>query len=100
MDCLTCHESVRPMTVAEMCPSLAGHPRASDPWEAQTLVGYESPEGHNHDDNCLSRVYICKNGHEQSVFKRRACPACDWKGKETCFCHSDVKVDEWPVEST
>jgi hypothetical protein len=63
-----------------------------------TCVGFFSPPGHDHDDNCLKRVYVCADGHRTVVSKRRRCPApgCDWKGKETCFCHPNPKVDEWP----
>jgi len=63
-----------------------------------TLVGYSSPSGHghDHDDNCLKRSYVCKNGHRKTVSLRRSCPACDWVGKADCFCHEGPKVDEWP----
>lgn len=61
-----------------------------------TLLGYSSPPGHNHDDNCLTQLYTCANGHDIRLSKRRTCPACDWKGKEKCFCHPGNKVDEWP----
>jgi hypothetical protein len=63
-----------------------------------TLLGYHSPPGHNHDDNCLRKVYFCENGHSQIISKRRRCPnpECDWVGKENCFCHDGKKVDEWP----
>ena len=64
-----------------------------------TYVAYYSPPGHNHDDNCLTRFYQCKNGHTTIVSKRRRCPICDWVGKETCFCHPGKKVDEWPNDS-
>jgi hypothetical protein len=62
----------------------------------QTLVGYDSPPGHNHDDNCLTQMYTCPNGHRRKIAKRRRCPVCDWVGKESCFCHNSLKVDEWP----
>lgn len=63
-----------------------------------TLVGYFSPLGHNHDDNCRTRLYACENGHRYEISKRNKCPAlgCGWKGKERCFCHKGAKVDEWP----
>ena len=63
----------------------------------RTLVGYLSPPGHNHDDNCQSRDYLCPNGHRIAVSKRNRCPACDWIGRETCFCHNGKKINEWPV---
>ena len=66
-----------------------------------TLVGYISPVGHNHDDNCRFRDYICEGcGHRESVSKRNRCPVCDWVGKERCFCHFGLKVDKWPEEET
>lgn len=64
----------------------------------ETLVGYSSPLGHDHDDNCLTRIYYCKSGHSIKLSKRRKCPHpdCDWIGKATCFCHPGKKIDEWP----
>jgi len=66
----------------------------------ETLVGYISPPGHDHDDNCQYRVYECKNGHKMEVYKRRRCsyPGCTWVGQETCSCHEGPKVDKWPEE--
>ena len=64
--------------------------------ESTTLVAYHSPPGHNHDDNCIKRSYGCRNGHMIEVSKRNKCPACDWVGKEECFCHDGKKYDEWP----
>lgn len=65
--------------------------------EMQTLVGYSRPEpGHNHDDNCRYRIYVCENGHRVRVYRQNRCDACDWRGKATCFCHEGTKVTEWP----
>lgn len=66
--------------------------------ESSTLVGYMSPPGHDHDDNCVSRRYECENGHIITVSKRNKCsnPDCDWVGREKCFCHHGKKVEEWP----
>ena len=66
---------------------------------SETLVGFYSPSGHDHNDNCLKRGYVCANGHYIGVYLRRKCsdPACDWVGKKTCFCHEGDKVDEWPT---
>ena len=68
---------------------------------SETCVGYFSPPGHNHNDNCLRREYECPCGEKVNVSKRRACshPECDWKGKEKCFCHDMEKVEEWPEDS-
>jgi hypothetical protein len=87
MTTLICPECSEPMYVD---PS-AGY------WE--TLVGYCSPPGHDHNDNCLKTVVVCSNGHQLRVSKRRRCNAegCDWVGKEECFCHPGKKLDEWPV---
>lgn len=60
-----------------------------------TLVGYYSPPGHNHDDNCRTFYFACPNGHSFSVRPLNTCPAvgCDWKGREACWCHkTEVKV--------
>ena len=64
----------------------------------ETLVGYRSPPGHDHNDNCMSREYTCGCGNRKVVSLRRRCPNpdCDWVGKEECFCHEGKKVDEWP----
>ena len=64
----------------------------------ETLVGYRSPGGHNHNDNCLIRVYRCPAGHYLNVSVRRMCPVCDWKGKTQCFCHPGKKLDKWPED--
>ena len=61
----------------------------------QTLVGYLSPKGHDHDDNCRHKVYQCVNGHAKNVSKINKCPSCDWLGKKECWCHVDPKVEEW-----
>lgn len=62
-----------------------------------TLIGCpDYPEGHNHDDNCVTRIYCCKNGHSFKLSIRRKCPVCDWKGIESCYCHYGKKLDEWP----
>lgn len=62
-----------------------------------TMVGYLSPQGHNHDDNCLTASYRCPNGHLARVTHRRKCPAdgCNWIGKLECFCHKGEKVGVW-----
>lgn len=65
-------------------------------FETQTCVGYVSPPGHDHDDNCWTREYVCPTGHIMKIGKRRRCPACDWVGKESCGCHDCIKVDEFP----
>jgi hypothetical protein len=65
-----------------------------------TCVGYMSPPGHNHDDNCVTRQYDCSCGNKVIVSKRNRCsnPDCDWVGKDECFCHEGKKVEEWPDE--
>ena len=74
---------------------------ACEQGSCRTLLGYSSPPGHDHGDNCLQKVYWCKNDHEQLVSKRNRCsnPDCDWIGKDECFCHPGKKVDEWPEVS-
>ncbi len=64
----------------------------------QTLLGYCSPKGHKHDDNCRSRTYVCASGHKHRFSIRNKCDAegCDWIGKAECFCHPGAKLAEWP----
>ena len=66
--------------------------------EWTTAVGYLSPPGHNHDDNCRTMMYVCKNGHgiKLSVRNRCSAPGCGWMGKERCWCHQLDKFNEWP----
>lgn len=76
------------------CPECGGATRAGP--VRQTLVWYASPEGHNHDDNCRRREYVCENGHSTTLSRRNACPSCDWIGKDECGCHEGKKIAEWP----
>lgn len=69
---------------------------ASDGREGSTLVGFYSPPGHDHDDNCRKRWYLCEDGHVTCVSRQNRCPACGWRGIETCFCCVGPKVKEWP----
>lgn len=50
----------------------------------QTLDGYYSPPGHDHDDNCKTYTFRCENGHEFPVIPLNECPACDWVGSSYC----------------
>lgn len=76
---------------------LCGSPLFTDGSTMTTCVGYTSPAGHDHDDNCRSRYYRCANGHGVSLSKRNKCPTCDWRGRAECFCHKGGKLDEWPT---
>ncbi len=70
--------------------------------EMKTLVGYSSEPGHNHDDNCRKRLYLCENNHKFVLSKINTC-YCGWKGKKKCFCHKGDKIDNWldvPYEKT
>ena len=67
------------------------------------MVGYFSPPGHDHDDNCTLRDYVCTGPekHGITLSKRRSCSVngCGWKGKDACFCHKpEQKIDLWPEE--
>ena len=80
------------------CPVCA-QPFISHGGSITTLVGYMSPPGHDHDDNCLLREYRCANGHDTAISVRRRCshPECHWVGKAVCRCHKpETKVDAWP----
>ncbi len=84
------------MTI-DKCPE-CGNEFIKHGWTGGTLIGYSSPPGHNHDDNCLKRTYWCENDHRTSISLRRKCSnnECNWVGKMECFCHPDGKVSEWP----
>ena len=77
------------------CPDCGG-PWVSRDCGGTTLVGYSSPSGHDHDDNCTTYSYACSNGHHTEVSRIPRCgtEACSWVGKETCFC--SVRVPELP----
>lgn len=60
-----------------------------------TMVAFHSPVGHNHDDNCKTRRYVCKNEHLYIISKINKCPSCDWEGKKECFCHPHKKAEKW-----
>lgn len=74
-----------------------GSPFTSHGGTSTTLVGYFSAPGHDHDDNCEKRGYVCANGHPTVVSIRKVCPApgCGWQGKASCWC-CGVKVESWP----
>ena len=78
------------------CPK-CGEELRWDGGTISTLVGYYGPPGHDHDDNCLTREYICSNGHVTKESIRRTCPVpgCDWKGKKDCFCNSLPPKESW-----
>lgn len=65
-----------------------------------TYVGFISPVGHNHDDNCQTKNFLCKNGHKIIISKRNRChvDGCNWMGRDKCHCHPGKKVDVWPEE--
>lgn len=70
--------------------------------DLSTLVGFikhpnEDPRC-DHDDNCVLRIFRCDKEHNNDVHIRRICPNpdCDWKGKETCFCHEGAKIEDYP----
>ena len=80
------------------CPK-CGKPFVKHHGTCQTLVGYSSPPGHDHDDNCRSRMYECEDGHRTGITAQNHCHAegCDWAGKTKCFCHHGDKLAEWPA---
>lgn len=82
-----------------MC--VCGEPMRWNGRERRSLMGYGSPPGHAHDDNCVTREYACLQcSYVRVVSRRQRCPApgCGWVGKAECFCHVGNKVDEWPEE--
>lgn len=87
------------MTDSPACEICGGKMHAMS-W-GSTLVGYFSPPGHDHDDNCLRIIFRCENGHECGISPRRKCPVegCDWEGKAECWCHKGPKAGIWTNES-
>lgn len=86
------------------CPECGGAITDWDRLESVTLVGYHSPPGHDHDDNCRTRSYRCENGHRFGLSRRNRCRVlqpdgtrCTWVGKAECFCCPNGKIDEWPA---
>ena len=78
------------------CPKCDG--KMESEGTSTTYVGYCSPPGHNHDDNCRKRLYVCSEcGEKMVISKRNRCPKCDWVGIKDCLCHSGEKVDDWPA---
>jgi len=67
--------------------------------QSTTLVGYYSADGHDHDDNCIVREYVCQNGHRAklSIINKCSTPGCGWSGKASCFC--SYKIEAWPEEN-
>ena len=88
---------VERLVITDICQTCGEH-LSIDGGTSKTLVGYISPPGHNHDDNCRKRLYKCVNGHSFVVSKINTCPACDWVGKKDCFCCPNGKQDKWPNE--
>jgi len=62
-----------------------------------TLVGYHSPEGHNHDGNCAREYWACEDKHRYVAHPRRSCEKCDWQGVKKCWCHFGEKYEGTPV---
>ena len=78
------------------CPDCGAETRHTGTF--RTLVGYgHLSDGHDHDDNCLTRRYVCENQHQWTESRRRRCPKtdCGWMGKASCPCHAGPKVAEW-----
>lgn len=89
-----------------VCPECSGAIVSGGHGVVTTLVGYSSPLGHNHDDNCRKSAYTCENGHTFAVIRRNRCnttnpdgTACQWVGKDQCFCWGGkfLLVDKWPT---
>lgn len=82
------------------CPECGGRiVRQEGGTYATQMRGFTSTPGHNHDPNCMSRVYWCENEHRFEVPLRRRCadPHCNWAGPEAYPELDQPAVDEWPV---
>lgn len=85
-----------------LCPTCSGIMERG--FTDSGLVGYSSPAGHSHDDNCLRSQYVCQNNNKHtlvlSVIRKCSNKACDWKGKTKCFCHPFYKLACWPENTS
>ena len=71
--------------------------------ETRTLVGFFSPEGHNHDDNCIVRKFVCfdcKESYKESRVNVCSAEGCNWSGKKACECHGGMKIKKWSDDLT
>lgn len=69
----------------QVCPSCSRLEQTSTvlSWGVtQTLLGYWSPTGHDHDDNPKIGSFRCSEGHYFTLRYRSTCEACDWKGSD------------------
>ena len=80
------------------CPECGSKFVSCEAWTRTTLVGYTSPPGHSHDGNCHTKWFKCEQGHDTKLSIKTKCPSpgCDWKPKDTCYCHFGPKLDAWP----
>src|SRR5271169_3286198 len=51
-----------------------------------TLVGYYSPPGHDHDDNCKTYYFMCECGNHFKISPINLCSNtdCYWEGQHDC----------------
>ena len=82
------------MVASKLCQK-CGDVMYWDGIEETTLMGHFSPYGHNHDDNCRVRYYVCNCGYREAVSILNRCPACSWHGAIDCVY--GAKVKEWPA---
>lgn len=75
-----------------------GQPMSRSNVGVEHTVGYISPDGHNHDDNCTCMTYTCPRGHRLTISIRKRCSTdgCKWTGKKYCDCHDGPKLEAWP----
>lgn len=87
---------MKPVIHSDECDGVLVDDPASETW---TLVGYASPPGHDHDDNCVKRYADCPKCKQLCCLSiRRRCnvPGCGWIGKAACDRCGGEKLDEWP----
>lgn len=57
----------------------------------RTLIGYYSPPGHNHDDNCRSFYFDCSCGSRFSVRPVEDCSVCGILYVYCSNCGNEIK---------
>lgn len=57
--------------------------------------GYDSPPGHDHDDNEVVAAFLCQNGHVGRLQRPNRChvQGCEWVDMSPS---ARIRVDEWP----
>lgn len=76
-----------------VCPVCRGELTYSSVYS--TYAGYIHPLGHHHDDNAVTMLCTCNNGHAIDVFVPAKCPACDWQRTSSMMVRPEAVAGLW-----